>query len=214
LVSERVDPALVSVWSCPPTLSPCAVVCRHPPLFVTVCSCPLPLNTIQSYQLSLFTKSSLSATVLSLSATILRRPPSPATVSGHLSFHRRSLDLEHLSERQPPPPVPEPAPRPCAATRRVFSATNRHVQSTRHLLLLGTSQRHLRSSRRSLLLLFWPLKLCFGEVQTSPLWKSPRAFKNLHYFFVFAICFCSLDQKWPLEVLFHYLEVLSLLPRS
>jgi len=43
LVSERVDPALVSVWSVHRHLLPSsAAVRRHPSLLITVCSCSLP----------------------------------------------------------------------------------------------------------------------------------------------------------------------------
>jgi len=82
-------------------LSPFAAIRRHPPLCVTVCSRPLPLNTIQSYQLPLFTKSSSSATISPSSATIRRRPPT--TGFG-------------VPLRATAPPVPEPNTRPRVAS--------------------------------------------------------------------------------------------------
>jgi len=87
-------------------LSPFAAIRRHSPLCVTVCSRPLPLNTIQSYQLPLFTKLSPSATISPSSATIRRR--SPTTRFG-------------VPLRATAPPVPEPNTRPRVASSPLWT---------------------------------------------------------------------------------------------
>ena len=149
-----------------------AIVRGCPPLFVTVNHRLQLFTAIKHYpKLPTVTvhKTVAVCHCSPPSATVRRRPPSPATsvfAGDHWIWSASPSDSQpHRCRNQPPVDAP-----PRAAS---LSAANRRVQPTRRLLLLGTSRRHLRSSRRSLLLLFQPSKLRFSEVQTSPLRTSP-----------------------------------------
>ena len=94
-----------------------AIVRGCPPLFVTV-NHRLQLFTAIKHYPKLPTVTVHKTVAVCHCSAAVRHCSPPAAVSDHLSFRRRPLDLERLSERQPTPPVPEPASRRRAATRR------------------------------------------------------------------------------------------------
>ena len=141
-------------------LLPFMPVRRHLPLFVTVCSCPLLLKTIQSYQLPLFTKSSSSATVPLPSATVRRWLPSLATsvFAGNYWIWSAS------PSDNPPTGAGTRHPSTCRHVLRLFCCEQARVVHVPPSVARNVMVPHLRSSRRSLLYLFWPSKLHFCEV--------------------------------------------------